>query len=854
MTIAKKKIIAAVMSLAILSGGFAAGTCGSLSEKAISASITANAEVYYGYSDFSFDSDTNTLLSYIGEGGDVVIPQYINGSPVEYIADGCFEFTDITSVTIPDTVKSIESYAFYGCDNLKSIAIPYGVEYIGSMAIGYNSENTVPDSFTIYYYSGTEGETYAKDWLENVDTSRNPSIKQLYVNMSDTTVSGVSDKTYTGGKVGQASTIYVSYGGRELTLNKDYTISYPDDIVNVGDVYVKITGKGAFKGSVTEYYSILPKQANTLKATYTKSYVYTGGAIKPEITLKCGSKTLVSGTDYTVSYDGGNAVGSHTITVTGKGNFTGTATYTYKITAASIAKATVKIAACTYSGKSQTPTPTVKVGGKTLKKGTDYTVSYSSNVNAGTAKAVIKGKGNYTGSVTKTFKIKQKTVKKITVSKISAKTYTGSKIVPAITVKADGKTLKKNTDYTYTVKNNTAPGTATVTVKLGKNYTGKKTATASFKIKLGKVSGVKTTAVSTSSVKISWKKLGKAKYKVYRYNAKTKKYTLLGTTSSTSYKDTKLSQATVYTYRVKPVYGKYSGTSVTVKGNTNVAAPTLSLKTYSKKATLNWSKNSKADGYQIYWCKGDTTTVPKNNYYSLKDVVCTDYWWSSGEFSKLKTLTKASAVTFTKTGLSASKNYHFKVRAYKKMNGKTYYSDWSDTQATINSVNRLNAAKLTSRSSYQVINKQTANHTVTTHTLSSEEISILKKFADSHFKKGWTAGEKIEYTAEWIRNNMVYGNIPTASHTKNIFVYKEGQCSDYNGAIVEMMTYLGYNAQLIQGYTNKGGQHFWGEVIIDGTTYVMEVGEKRSDNPTWNYKWEFICMRYSETNDGYVWY
>jgi hypothetical protein len=58
-----------------------------------------------------------------------------------------------------------------------------------------------------------------------------------------------------------------------------------------------------------------------------------------------------------------------------------------------------------------------------LKKDTDYTVSYKNNTNAGTGKVVITGKGNYTGSVTKTFKI-DKATQKISVEKDSyTKTY-----------------------------------------------------------------------------------------------------------------------------------------------------------------------------------------------------------------------------------------------------------------------------------------------------------------------------------------------------------------------------------------------------------------------------------------------
>ena len=72
-----------------------------------------------------------------------------------------------------------------------------------------------------------------------------------------------------------------------------------------------------------------------------------------------------------------------------------------------ISKCTVTLSATSfkYDGKEKKPSVTVKNRTKVLIAGTDYTVSYSDNIKAGTAKAVITGKGNYTGSVTKTFEI-----------------------------------------------------------------------------------------------------------------------------------------------------------------------------------------------------------------------------------------------------------------------------------------------------------------------------------------------------------------------------------------------------------------------------------------------------------------
>lgn len=60
----------------------------------------------------------------------------------------------------------------------------------------------------------------------------------------------------------------------------------------------------------------------------------------------------------------------------------------------------------TYDGHAKKPSVTVKYGGKKLKKDRDYTVSYKNNKKRGTASVIIKGKGRYSGTVTKTFRIR----------------------------------------------------------------------------------------------------------------------------------------------------------------------------------------------------------------------------------------------------------------------------------------------------------------------------------------------------------------------------------------------------------------------------------------------------------------
>ena len=174
----------------------------------------------------------------------------------------------------------------------------------------------------------------------------------------------------------------------------------------------------------------------------------------------------------------------------------------------SISKASVTLSTSTYAydGKAKKPGVTVKLNGKTLKNGTDYTVSYSNNTKVGTATVKITGKGNYTGSVSKTFKIKNN-FKKATVSGISNKSYTGKNITQSITVKYNGKTLKNGTDYTVSYSNNKNIGTATVKITGKGSFTG--TITKTFKINPAKQEIQKLTAKSKAFF-VDWAQKGSA--------------------------------------------------------------------------------------------------------------------------------------------------------------------------------------------------------------------------------------------------------------------------------------------------------------------------------------------------------
>ena len=191
----------------------------------------------------------------------------------------------------------------------------------------------------------------------------------------------------------------------------------------------------------------------------TNSYVYDGSAKTPDVvSVVLGDQMLVTGTDYTVSYVNNTNVGTATVIITGRGNYSGTVEKTFTIKAASLSNAvvTLKTISYTYNGKAKKPgVKSVVLDKRTLVLGTDFTVSYKNNKNIGTATVVITGIGNYNGSASKTFDIRVKKGKVIDVGKykykvtgISTVAFNGikstktTKVTIPKTVKYGGKTFK----------------------------------------------------------------------------------------------------------------------------------------------------------------------------------------------------------------------------------------------------------------------------------------------------------------------------------------------------------------------------------------------------------------------------
>ncbi|MBR6874424.1 MAG: Ig-like domain-containing protein [Ruminococcus sp.] len=141
------------------------------------------------------------------------------------------------------------------------------------------------------------------------------------------------------------------------------------------------------------------------------SYTYRGRAIKPTVTVKYGDETLVKDIDYTVSYSNNTNVGTASITVTGKGRFSGKTVKNFTVKAlglnSSYAVMSIPYSSYTYTGKAIKPALTLKFKDGSVIPTSEYMLSYASNIKVGTAKIyVIPKSGNLSSSGFKEFVVK----------------------------------------------------------------------------------------------------------------------------------------------------------------------------------------------------------------------------------------------------------------------------------------------------------------------------------------------------------------------------------------------------------------------------------------------------------------
>ena len=259
----------------------------------------------------------------------------------------------------------------------------------------------------------------------------------------------------------------------------------------------------------------------------TNSYVFDNTAKKPSVTVKIGGKALKNGSDYTVSYLNNTKVGTATVRITGKGDYTGTITRNFTINPA---KQQIQKLETRYKG--------LYIDWAQKGSATGYDVEYSVNANMNGAASRhltankpdtltisgltgdktyyvrVRSYTNRNGKVyygawsdVKSIKTANNDITKVTVSGISTKAFTGKAITQNVTVKVGNTVLKNGTDYTVSYSNNKKVGNATVKITGKGKYGG--VITKTFKINPAKQEIQKLTAKSKAFF-IDWAQKGSA--------------------------------------------------------------------------------------------------------------------------------------------------------------------------------------------------------------------------------------------------------------------------------------------------------------------------------------------------------
>lgn len=490
----------------------------------------------FNYSQFVEEDDSNQ------EEDTEVIPQ--PGAELAKIENGVFE----VEVTLWNAVQDKESMANNAVRGTARIQIVNKVPtvYLYTKQMELMGIKAYLQELTVQQADGT----YKAATIAKKDTSGNPTIFTFELPTYAEYIGVTVDPKIELMGV-QNARIKVNYATlKEVSNDTDVTL-YPGEVV------------------------VAPKvDFSQVAVSSIANKTYTGSAIRPSFEVKHNTTVLKEGTDYTAVIHNNTNVGTASVVLTGIGNYTGSKTITFNIVAKAVSQVTVSsISSQTYTGKAIKPSLKVTNGSITLKAGTDYSVSYSNNTKVGKASVTVTGKGNYTGSMKKTFTIKAQAISKATVSSIKNQVYTGKTIKPSVTIKYNAKKLKSGTDYTLSYSKNKSTGRATITIKGKGNFNGTKKVT--FNIVPKKVTLSKLASKKSKIVTVSYKKVtGATGYQISYATSKQGKYKVAGTTQKTSYNISKLkSKKKVYvkvraykTINGKKVYASYSSVkSITVK-------------------------------------------------------------------------------------------------------------------------------------------------------------------------------------------------------------------------------------------------------------------------------------------------
>ena len=526
----------------------------------------------------------------------------------------------------------------------------------------YNGNSIVLNS-EYHGYINRKNNTVTSPAKDVIEALMKPYGKKADLNCSSsvTIVAGQSKNIGASSSTSGAVLTYKSTTPSICTVDKNGNVT----ALRTGTGYVTVTASANGYDSVSKDVKIVVSKKslnNGLLTLSETSYVYDGTYKKPAATVTFGGKVLQEGKDYTISYRNNLNVGVTTVIATGMGDYTGYTSKNFTITKRAMAGGTVSVASSvSFTGSNITPSVTVKVAGRTLTSGTDYTVSYSNNKNVGTSNVYVYGKGNYSGSLSAKFDI---VPAKQQIQKLETK-YKGFYIDWAQKGSATGY------DVEYSVNSNMSgavskhltaskPDTLTVSGLSGdkvyyvrvRSYTN-----VNGKVYYGAWSDVK--SIKTANNDITKATVSGISTKAFTGKAITQNVTVKvgntvlknGTDYTVSYSNNKkVGKATVKITGK----GKYGGV-ITKTFKINPAKQEIQKLTAKSKAFfVDWVQKGSATGYEIQY-------ATNSKFTSAKKVTITN--------------NKTDKTTVSK--LSANKKYYVRVRSYTTVGGTKYYGAWS---------------------------------------------------------------------------------------------------------------------------------------------------------------------------------
>ena len=676
---------------------------------------TGNAPRHYELSKMDYDysykilnDGTLRLYQYEGTDTNIVVPDTIDGRKVTVLGNSTFQYctqaSDIESVTLPDSLTTIEKNAFYNCEKLKSVTIPQNVSSIGLAAfvegLSESSLTEIKVDPENPYFSEKDGVVFSKDGTKLIvfpsgrsgdyqipDGTVSVGDYAFYycVNVSSITVPG-SVRSLGEGAFGNCSSLTKAVLNEGLEEIGEYAFQsssgirdliIPASVKSVGKNGLRLSSgcrirvlstdtvwaDDAFRNSALiagKKDSTLQKYAEDRGYTFvelsadnriplqnewfeqiTPEYEYNGKSHEPEIESSESAPELEQGSDYEVTYENNINAGTATVKITGKDIFCGTVERSFKITPDENG-----MHVCYFAENNETYLETTfkgkKVEPEVVIDGLVQGKDYTVTYVNNEKPGEARAELTGIGNYKGSETLYFTIYGKLpVVDPIADQTYTGKELTPAIVIPG----LKAGEDYYMYYEDNQYPGVATVTIYGTGYYKG--AATIHFKI-------IKKTEKFVSNVKLnrtSYTYTGKSIRPSVTVTVNGKK---IGSSAyKLYYKNNKNSG--IGTVQVRGI-GKYSRINKTL---TFKILPPKTLLTGLKKAnrsfTASWKKNIQATGYQIQYAADSRFTKER----------------------KTVTVGKQSATRYKISGLKNKKTYYIRIRSYKRVGKKVLYSSWS---------------------------------------------------------------------------------------------------------------------------------------------------------------------------------